>query len=103
MPSKKSRESSRKRSSKKSRKRPSKKSRKSSKTYLPKPRKGGLGRYKTSLDDNTRHEILHKLVQKNGKNTVIRDLNLRATMNKNNAPEAAQIMRDDIKYLQINY
>ncbi|SIP85982.1 Hypothetical protein PACV_268 [Pacmanvirus A23] len=81
--------------------RKSRKSRKSkAKTLLPKPKPGGLGNYSTKQPAATRRQKLAREVKKHGYKTTVLDLNLRATVNKRQAPEASKKMKQDIQYLR---
>jgi hypothetical protein len=71
-----------------------------SKTLLPKPEKGSMGKYSTKQSDRTRHMELKSRAKKKGYSTVMKELNLRSTLNKSNAPEAAKIMKSDMEYLR---
>lgn len=70
---------------------------------LPHPEKGSLGKYSTSGAERTRRVELNKSVRERGYKTTVLDLNLRATLNKNQAPDASKIMREDIDYLRQKY
>lgn len=72
----------------------------SSKTLLPHPVPGALGEYSTKSSERSRHIELNKAVKKHGYKSTILDLNLRATLNKNQAPDAAKVMRKDMDYLR---
>ena len=74
------------------------KSRSRSRKRLPTPTKGALGKYTTTMTDKTRHGELRRLEKKLGKTTLIRDLNLRANLNK--GTRAGQIMRRDMEYVR---
>ncbi len=83
--------------------RKSKKSRKSKrKVVLPHPEKGAMGKYSTTLPRAKRHSILCGLVNKHGYASVIRDLNLRATLNKHNKTPHGK-MREDMEWLRAEY
>lgn len=74
-----------------------------SKVRLPHPEKGALGNYSTSSAERARHAELNKSVHEHGYKPTVLDLNLRATLNKNQAPGASKIMREDIDYLRQKY
>jgi hypothetical protein len=67
---------------------------------LPKPQKNALEGYSTHQPSKSRRSKLTKLVSKKGYATIIRDLNLRATLSKNKAPGASKKMKSDMKYLK---
>jgi len=72
------------------------------KTYLPKPTKGALGKYTTKDDAKTRRKYLEEDIKEPymGYTAVMRDLNVRATMNKNKNPEVTKKMKADMAYLR---
>ncbi|AIB52033.1 hypothetical protein E24_00338 [Faustovirus] len=76
------------------------KKRKGSKTILPKPTKGALGDYTTKSPASKRRKSLQKQVREKDYATVIKELNLRAVLNKNTAPEASKKISNDMKYLK---
>lgn len=82
---------------------PTRKSKKSKqsrgRTILPKPLKGALEDYSTKKPKMIRHRSLDRQAAKKGVAPVIRELNLRAVMNKRNV-EVAKKMRDDMLYLR---
>lgn len=80
----------------------SRKSNKSGKVLLPHPQKGAMGKYSTKKSSRSRHATLRKDVEKLGYTSTMRDLNVRATMNKNQAPKASKTMREDMEYLRKN-
>ena len=98
-----------KRKSRKSRK--SRSSRKSKKVYLPHPRPGALtatdkrgkSRYSTKDTADRRRKVLTRDVKRIGYKTTILDLNLIATLNKNQNPETTRKIRDDMEYLRKKY
>ncbi len=80
------------------------KSRKSSKkTYLPHPTKNALYPYKTSLSASERHRILHRKVKELGYSSLMKDLNLRATLVKNTSKRAHAVFEQDMDYLRAEY
>ena len=74
-----------------------------SKVLLPHPTKGALGDYRVSLPAAERHRILSRLITRLGYASVVRDLNLRATLLKNKSPTSHDIMRRDMLYLHNKY
>lgn len=78
----------------------SRKSRRSRKVRLPRPQAGAMGSYSTKDSEAKRRAALRKDVQKVGYTSTMRDLNLRATLNKNKNPTAAKKMRADMEYLR---
>ncbi|AMN83586.1 hypothetical protein D5b_00156 [Faustovirus] len=71
-----------------------------SKVRLPKPTSGALGDYTTKSPAKKRRASLQKQIREKDYATVIRELNLRATLGKNNAPDASEKMRSDMRYLK---
>lgn len=69
-------------------------------TYLPRPTRGALKPYSTSQGDATRHRILEKKIDELGYTSVIRDLNLRSTMNKGTAPAVSRKMKKDMEWMR---
>lgn len=61
-----------------------------------------MGSYSTTLAAEKRHAILRRLVTKLGYSTVVKDLNLRATLNKHNAGPYGK-MRKDMEWLHTEY
>lgn len=78
-------------------------SRSRNKVLLLHPMKGALGKYSTKMSAAARRKILEKKMRELGYASVIRDLNLRATMNKNTNSDASEVMRHDIDYLREEY
>ena len=74
-----------------------------SRVLLPHPEKGALGNYSTTHGEKSRHTALNKAVKSNGYKSTILDLNLRATLNKNQSPKSAEIMHKDMDYLRSKY
>jgi len=97
MPKGKSKSKSKRKSKSKSKR---KSQRKSAKTILPKPTKGALGDYTTKSPASKRRKSLQKQVREKDYATVIKELNLRAVLNKNTAPEASKKISNDMKYLK---
>lgn len=81
----------------------SRKSKRTTKVILPHPTPGALGDYTTHDSQSVRRKELEKHVKKIGYASTVRDLNLRATLNKSNAPDASEKMRDDMAYLKKKY
>jgi len=91
------------RSRSRSRNRSHSKSRSRPRTILPHPTKGALGKYSTKMSADRRRKILDKKVKSLGYSSVVHDLSLRATMNKNQNPHVHDIMRSDMDYLHREY
>ena len=68
-------------------------------------KKGSLGNYKVKSPAKSRHSSLKKAVKKSGYSTTIKRLNVLAIYNKNQHPEIAKTVKQDIKYVQdkLNY
>jgi hypothetical protein len=96
--SKKAKSRPRKQSKSRSKSKPKPKSR--SKIRLPKPNKGALGDYSTKSPTSKRRASLQKQIREKDYATVIRELNIRAVLGKNNAPDASEKMRSDMQYLK---
>jgi hypothetical protein len=61
-----------------------------------------MGDYSTTLPTQKRHSILRGLVRKNGYATTIRDISLRATLNKHHKT-AREKMLKDMHWLQAEH
>jgi hypothetical protein len=79
-----------------------KSAKKSAKKYLPKPTSGALGSYHTGSLMKDRRKELRRLVADIGYASVMRDLNLRTNLMKNNK-SAHDIMKKDMEYLRTEY
>lgn len=79
----------------------------SQKTLLPHPEKGALtykGKpYSTHDSASARRKVLEGKVKEIGYASTMRDVNLIATLTKNQAPEASKKMRADMQYLRKEY
>ncbi|QJX71593.1 nudix hydrolase domain protein [Faustovirus] len=71
-----------------------------SKVRLPKPTKGSLGDYTTKSPAPKRRASLQRQIREKDYATVIRELNIRATLSKHNAPKASQKMKADMQFLK---
>ncbi len=67
---------------------------------LPHPQSGALGTYTTKDTAAVRRKKLERSVKTKGYATIIRDVSLRATLNKNTNPAASRKMKSDIAYLR---
>lgn len=75
----------------------------SRKVILPKPTSGSLGDYSTKRPTASRHRELTKRVSRKGYASTVRELSLRATLNKNRAPVASHTMKEDMEWLHSRY
>lgn len=76
---------------------------KGGRTYLPHPTSGALGDYSTTYKQAYRRDVLRNQVEKNSYASTMKDLNLRATLNKNKSPHSSEVMRKDMDYLRRTY
>ncbi len=72
------------------------------KVVLPRPEKGALGDYSTKNPAAERRVSLKKSVRDKGYATTMREINIRATLNKTTNPGIARKMKSDMEYLRKN-